>query len=183
MTPPSLPYWHVDAFADLPFSGNQAAVLLLDAWLPDATLRAIAAENMFAETAFLVREGSDEADWELRWFTPAVEVDLCGHATLAAAHVLLEANDGHAIRFRTRKASILQVRRTTAGYELALAAISVDPAEWTEAAELLGPPPRSTWSHPSGYWLFVYSDEDEIRAQKNPLRCGVVRLRKSHRRT
>ena len=90
MTRLAVPYWHVDAFADRPFGGNQAAVMPLDEWLPDATLQAIGAENLFAETAFVVRDATGEADWELRWFTPEVEVRLCGHATLASGHVLLE---------------------------------------------------------------------------------------------
>ena len=62
-----LPYWHVDAFAHRPFAGNQAAVMPLDEWLPDETLQAIGEENNFAETAFVVRDESGEADWELRW--------------------------------------------------------------------------------------------------------------------
>ena len=60
----TVPYWHVDAFAARPFAGNQAAVMVLDEWLPDSVLQAIGAENMFAETAFLVRDASGEADWE-----------------------------------------------------------------------------------------------------------------------
>ncbi|MBL8702282.1 MAG: PhzF family phenazine biosynthesis protein [Alphaproteobacteria bacterium] len=80
-----LPIYQVDAFADRRFAGNPAAVVPLDAWLPDATLLAIAAENNLSETAFFVREG---ARHRLRWFTPATEVDLCGHATLATAHVM-----------------------------------------------------------------------------------------------
>ncbi|MFZ9448584.1 MAG: PhzF family phenazine biosynthesis protein, partial [Alphaproteobacteria bacterium] len=74
--------FQVDAFASRRFAGNPAAVMPLDAWLPDATLQAIAAENNLSETAFFVREGDT---WRLRWFTPAVEVNLCGHATLATA--------------------------------------------------------------------------------------------------
>lgn len=70
----ALPYWHVDAFASRPFTGNPAAVMLLDEWLDDATLQAIAEENNFAETAFLVHDATGAADWELRWFTPAVEI-------------------------------------------------------------------------------------------------------------
>ena len=77
-----IPYWHVDAFASRAFAGNQAAVMPLDEWLPDATLQAIGEENNFAETAFAVRDATGEADWELRWFTPACEIRLCGHATL-----------------------------------------------------------------------------------------------------
>jgi PhzF family phenazine biosynthesis protein len=74
--------FQVDAFASRRFAGNPAAVMPLDTWLPDATLQAIAAENNLSETAFFVREGDT---WRLRWFTPAVEVNLCGHATLATA--------------------------------------------------------------------------------------------------
>ena len=101
----AIPYWHVDAFAARVFTGNQAAVMILEGWPEDAVLQAIAAENNFAETAFVVRAASGEADWELRWFTPTVEVRLCGHATLAAGHVLLgrEPKRG-AVRFRTREA-------------------------------------------------------------------------------
>jgi PhzF family phenazine biosynthesis protein len=80
-----LPLYQIDAFTNRMFGGNPAAVVLLDAWLPDDVLKAIAAENNLAETAFVVPH--DEA-MPLRWFTPTVEVDLCGHATLAAAHVL-----------------------------------------------------------------------------------------------
>ena len=84
----AVPYWHVDAFADRPFAGNQAAVMPLDEWLPDEVLQAIGAENLFAETAFVVRDHTGAADWELRWFTPEVEIRLCGHATLASAFAL-----------------------------------------------------------------------------------------------
>ena len=80
-----LPYFHVDAFASGVFRGNPAGVCPLAAWLPDATLQNIAAENNLSETAFVVARG---ADYDLRWFTPTTEVDLCGHATLAAAFVL-----------------------------------------------------------------------------------------------
>ena len=79
--------YQVDAFADAIFGGNPAAVCILDNWLPEKTMQQIAAENNLAETAFLVKR---TADYEIRWFTPAVEVALCGHATLASAHVLFE---------------------------------------------------------------------------------------------
>ena len=82
-----IPIYQVDAFARRQFAGNPAAVCPLNTWLPDATMQAIAAENNLAETAFFVPEGKA---FRLRWFTPAVEVDLCGHATLAAAYVLFE---------------------------------------------------------------------------------------------
>ena len=73
--PKRIPYWHVDAFATKAFSGNQAAVMVLEKWLPDQVLQAIAAENMFAETAFLVANASTR-EGGLRWFTPEVEVAL-----------------------------------------------------------------------------------------------------------
>ena len=80
-----LPLYQLDAFTDTLFSGNPAAVVPLDAWLSDETMQHIAAENNLAETAFYV---PTETGYHLRWFTPTVEVDLCGHATLATAYVL-----------------------------------------------------------------------------------------------
>ena len=83
----SLPLYWIDAFTDRPFSGNPAAVVPLTDWLPDDAMQRIAFENGVSETAFFVPAG--EARYQLRWFTPTTEVDLCGHATLAAAHVVL----------------------------------------------------------------------------------------------
>jgi len=84
-----LPIYQIDAFARAPFTGNPAAVVPLEEWLPDQTLQAIAAENNLAETAFFVPlQGDDEADFHLRWLTSATAVALCGHATLATGHVL-----------------------------------------------------------------------------------------------
>ncbi|MCR6632582.1 MAG: PhzF family phenazine biosynthesis protein [Magnetospirillum sp.] len=80
------PFWQVDAFADRPFTGNPAAVVVLAHWPDDAWMQAVAAENNLSETAFLVKE---PAGWHIRWFTPKVEVELCGHATLASAWVVL----------------------------------------------------------------------------------------------
>lgn len=172
----ALPYWHVDAFADRPFAGNQAAVMPLDAWLPDATLQAIAEENMFAETAFLVRDASGEADWELRWFTPACEVRLCGHATLASGHVLLERDGGERVTFRTRKAGVLEVQRMAGGgYELALPAIPTAPGEWPEAVALLGAGPLEVWRSPDRYNVFLFGSEDEVRSLQPDLK-GLGRL-------
>jgi PhzF family phenazine biosynthesis protein len=96
-----IPIHQVDAFAERLFAGNPAAVCPLEEWLPDSVLLAIAQENNLSETAFLVRSGDD---WDLRWFTPAVEVDLCGHATLAAGWVLLERLEPgrERVRFQTR---------------------------------------------------------------------------------
>src|ERR1700733_7154688 len=84
----TIPLYQVDAFAERPFSGNPAAVCPLEAWLPAETMQKIAAENNLAETAFFVRR--PDGDFDLRWFTPEVEIDLCGHATLASAHVVFE---------------------------------------------------------------------------------------------
>ena len=106
MTTP-LPIFQVDAFAERPFTGNPAAVMPLNEWLPDVVMQAIAAENNLAETAFTVPSESGDADYDLRWLTPAVEVNLCGHATVAAAHILLH---GERIRFATRS-GVLTVTR------------------------------------------------------------------------
>ena len=122
----ALPYWHVDAFADRPFAGNQAAVMPLEDWLDDAVMLAIAEENLFAETAFVVRDTTAEADWELRWFTPTEEVRLCGHATLASGHVLLARDGGERVTFRTRRAGLLAVERSGDAYELALPLIRTE---------------------------------------------------------
>jgi len=93
----------VDAFTDRPFAGNPAAVCVLDAYPDDAWMQAVAREMNLSETAFLVRR--EDGDWDLGWFSPTVEVDICGHATLASAHVLWQ--DGHepagrTLRFHTR---------------------------------------------------------------------------------
>lgn len=115
---PELRLVQVDAFADRPFTGNPAAVVPLEEWLPDETLQAIAEENNLSETAFTVPATDGESDFELRWFTPTVEVALCGHATLASGHVLIGGRDR--IRFRTRRSGILVVGRDGAGYRLDL---------------------------------------------------------------
>ena len=160
-----IPYWHVDAFAARPFAGNQAAVMPLEEWLPDATLQAIGEENNFAETAFVVKDATGEADWELRWFTPAMEIRLCGHATLASGHVLLGRDGGERVTFRTRRAGLLEVRRmATGGYELALPAIPTMPGEWPEAVALLGKRPREVWRSPDRYGIYLFDSEAEVRA-------------------
>jgi PhzF family phenazine biosynthesis protein len=119
-----IPLYQVDVFAEKLFAGNPAAVCPLQRWLPDATMQAIAAENNLAETAFFVKDETGEADFLLRWFTPTFEIELCGHATLASGHVLL--NDLNfqrdQIRFRTLKAGTLAVRRDKSGLWLDLPA-------------------------------------------------------------
>jgi predicted PhzF superfamily epimerase YddE/YHI9 len=105
----SLPLFHVDAFSDEPFKGNPAAVCPLKSWLDDKLLLAVAAENNLSETAYFVREGEQ---FHLRWFTPRCEVNLCGHATLASAFVLLTILEPQreVVSFATRS-GILIVRR------------------------------------------------------------------------
>jgi len=127
----------VDAFADRPFAGNPAAVVPLEKWLPDETLQAIAEENNLAETAFTIPAEGGAADYELRWFTPTTEVALCGHATLASGHVLIGERDE--VRFSTRKAGVLAVRRDAGGaLELDLPQTLVRPGEHPELIEALG---------------------------------------------
>jgi PhzF family phenazine biosynthesis protein len=109
--PTPIPILVADAFTNRPFRGNPAAVCFLDGPRDDAWMHSVAAEMNLAETAFLLPEGDG---FRLRWFTPAVEVDLCGHATLASAHVLWQerrANPGEAIRFHTRSGLLTVTRR------------------------------------------------------------------------
>ena len=101
-----IPFYHVDAFASRPFEGNPAAVCPLESWLPDATLQAIAAEHNLSETAFYVARGTH---YELRWFTPQVEVDLCGHATVASAHVIFDVRRevaGNRVSFQSKSGEL-----------------------------------------------------------------------------
>lgn len=169
-----IPYWHVDAFTARAFGGNQAAVMVLEEWLPDDVLVAIAAENMFAETAFLVRDESGAADWELRWCTPTYEIALCGHATLASGHALLGRDGGDRVTFRTRKSGVLEVSRSAAGYDLALPAIPTQERAHPEAAALIGGSPVAVYRSEGeqiGYNIFLYASEAEVRALRPDLRA------------
>ena len=160
-----LRFVQVDAFADAPFTGNPAAVMPLDAWLPDATLQAIAAENNLSETAFLVADKSGVADYELRWFTPTIEVALCGHATLASGHVLLANDSGRcAVTFRTRKSGLLRVERADDGYRLDLPAWEPTAKALPELVVTIDPAPDETLWRDGGYALFVYPDAVTVRA-------------------
>ncbi|MEO8142272.1 MAG: PhzF family phenazine biosynthesis protein [Sphingomicrobium sp.] len=132
MTP--LPFFQVDAFASKAFEGNPAAVMPLAEWLPEATMQAIASENNLAETAFTVPSDRDDTDYDLRWFTPTVEVNLCGHATLAAAHILLH---GAAVRFAT-KSGILTVSRDEGMLRIDMPAAPVEPTELPKLIRALG---------------------------------------------
>ena len=129
-------YW-IDAFADRPFSGNPAAVVPLTAWLPDDTMQRIAFENGVAETAFFVPAG--EARYQLRWFTPTVEVDLCGHATLAAAHVVLRELDrpGGNVTFDSPSGPLAVACRADGKLELDFPTTPVAPEEDTGVARAI----------------------------------------------
>lgn len=118
---PTLDLYQIDAFTDRPFAGNPAAVVPLSDWLPDATLQAIALENNLSETAF-IRPRSD-GDYDLRWFTPTVEVKLCGHATLASGWVVLSELEPHRDRVQFHTLSgVLSVERGDAGFVMRLPA-------------------------------------------------------------
>ena len=166
----TIPYWHVDAFATQPFTGNQAAVMVLEEWLPDDVLVKIGEENMFAETAFVVRDKTGASDWELRWCTPTYEIALCGHATLAAGHVLLTRDGGDRLTFRTRKSGILEVRRSDAGYEVGLPAIQTVPRAHPEAVKALGAEPVLVHRNDSLYNIFLFESESQVRALKPDLK-------------
>ena len=142
-----IPFFQVDAFAERPLTGNPAAVMPLDRWLPDDVMQAIAAENNLAETAFTVPSESDDADYELRWFTPAVEVPLCGHATLAAGHILIHSVK---VRFST-KSGILTVTKRDDLLELDLPAATLTEVEEPELCAALGLSPRPVWIASPGF--------------------------------
>lgn len=130
----SIPFFQVDAFAERPLTGNPAAVMPLERWLDDDLLQAIAAENNLSETAFTVPADRDDVDYELRWFTPTTEVPLCGHATLAAGHVLIR---GEEIRFSTRS-GVLAVSRDQDLLQLDLPAAPVERRELPGLEDALG---------------------------------------------
>ena len=152
----------VDAFADRPFTGNPAAVIALDAWLADEVMQAIAMENNLAETAFTIPAQGD-SDYELRWFTPTVEVDLCGHATLASGHVLL--GDRDSIRFHTRRSGILTVSRDGDRLSLDLPPTPVAPGKHVEMLAALGLPSGEVFLSDSAKAaaIILLPDADSVR--------------------
>src|SRR5258705_8329612 len=121
-----LKLWQVDAFAERPFSGNPAAVVPLERWLPDATMQAIANENNLAETAFFVPR--EDGAFDLRWFTPAVEVPLCGHATLASAWVVLNelSPSLSMVRFETKSGELTVQKQADGSLRMSLPAGRVE---------------------------------------------------------
>lgn len=155
-----IPIYQVDAFTSQVFSGNPAAVCPLEAWLDDSLMQSIAAENNLAETAFFVPQGEDFA---LRWFTPTVEVPLCGHATLASSFVLYTqlGYKGDAITFHTKSGPLTVTRQNS---RLTMNFPSMPPEECTVHPNLLaglGATPRRILA--SSFYLAVYDSEDEIR--------------------
>ena len=158
-----IPYYQVDAFASRVFTGNPAGVCLLADWLPDEVLQAIAAENNLAETAFVVPPAGR---YDLRWCTPAMEVDLCGHATLAPAHVIFEhlGYRGDAVRFDTRSGELSVTRegdRLTLDFP-ARPAVPCEPPR--ELVAGLGRKPEFTAK--ARDYLAVFASEQEVAGLK-----------------
>ncbi|MEP6787505.1 MAG: PhzF family phenazine biosynthesis protein [Acidobacteriota bacterium] len=163
-----LQIFQVDAFSSKPFAGNPAAVVPLTSWLPDEIMLAIAAENNLAETAFFVKTGDG---FELRWFTPEVEMDLCGHATVASAYVLYKelGYTGEEISFQSKSGEL----RVTRDGERFVLDFPSRPADETEtpaglAAALGGEPQKVLKSRD---YLAVYGSEAEILALKPDFRA------------
>ena len=167
----SLPIFHVDAFTDQPFKGNPAAVCPLKAWLDDKLLLAVAAENNLSETAFFVPEGEQ---FRLRWFTPRYEANLCGHATLASAFVLLTILEPQRelVRFATRS-GILTVRREQELLSMDFPALPPwpCPSPPPELIEGLGAQSQrvSVLQIKDNYFV-VYESEDDVRRVSPNLR-------------
>jgi PhzF family phenazine biosynthesis protein len=155
-----LPIYQVDAFTSRLFGGNPAAVVLIEDWLPDRVMQNIGLENNLSETAFVIPR---EDQSELRWFTPTMEVDLCGHATLAAGHVLFTHRypSLNQIQFRTRS-GILGVQRNGELLSLDFPSLALVPSTVAGVVAALGAKPRETMR--SNSLLAVFESEDEVRA-------------------
>jgi len=158
-----IPLYQIDAFTDRLFAGNPAAVCPLPAWLSDEQMQAIGAENNLSETAFFVRRGEV---YDLRWFTPAVEVDLCGHATLASAFVIFQylEPEWSEVRFETRSGPLVVERE---GDLLVMDFPAREPArcEMSAAlAEALGAAPLELWE--SRDYMALYESEEQVRGLK-----------------
>ena len=157
--------FQVDAFTAERFRGNPAAVIPLQAWLPDELMQAIAAENNLSETAFFVREA--DGAFHIRWFSPLTEIDFCGHATLASAFVLLEAGLAQApLVFRAPAVGDLTVQRRADGLlEMSFPNRAPEPVAEPPAALLqgLGCMPDAVLRSQQA-WFAVYQDEQQVRA-------------------
>jgi PhzF family phenazine biosynthesis protein len=163
-----IPIYQVDAFTGRLFAGNPAAVCPLETWLEAPQMQSIAAENNLSETAFFVRNGES---YDLRWFTPACEVDLCGHATLASAFVVFEILDPAAklVRFQTRSGE-LRVSRDGDLLTMDFPARPPQPCDPSPAlAAALGKPPRELGA--ARDYLAVYDSEDDVRSLAPDMRA------------
>lgn len=167
-----VPFFQVDAFADAVFQGNPAAVCVLSGWLPDGTLQAIAEENNLSETAFLV-EGEEPVP--LRWFTPREEVPLCGHATLAAGHVVLEllAPDRDAVTFASGSGPLTVSRDGGDGrFALDFPALGLEVVRTPPAALRRGlgvEPAEVLVNHDDPNYFVVLDDEERLSALRPEL--------------
>lgn len=163
------PIFQVDAFTSRRFAGNPAAVMLMDRFPPDAVMQAVAGENNLAETAFLIREG---ADYRLRWFTPATEVPLCGHATLASAAVVLERLEPGRRQVVFHSASgPLAVERAGTGYRMDFPARPAKPVPAPPGlAAALGVAPLETSVNAFNY-LALLADARALRAAAPDMRA------------
>lgn len=169
-----IPLHQVDAFADAPFTGNPAAVCLLEAAADAGWMQAVAAEMNLAETAFVVpRVGGAGEGFDLRWFTPAVEVPLCGHATLASAHVLWETGrlaPDEAARFHTKSGELVCTPQAEGRIAMRFPALGTEPAEAPAALlDALGAKPVRSGRVAKGgptheAWLLELGDEAALRA-------------------
>ena len=158
----SLPFFQVDAFAGEPLTGNPAAVMPLERWLDERLMQAIAAENNLSETAFTVPSEREDVDYDLRWFTPAAEVELCGHATLAAGHVLIHSEP---VRFATKGGTLVVSRRGPL-LELDLPAAKLTAVHEPELNRALGVPESPAWLAEAcnDAAIIELSSEEEVRA-------------------
>ena len=160
-----LPLYQVDAFAETLFAGNPAAVCVLPEWLDDSLLQSIASENNLSETAFIKR---NRADFDIRWFTPDGEVDLCGHATLAAAHVIhTELDDLHTtsdIVFHTqRRGKLMATAKGREHYQLDFPALDLTVVPNVPAALLSGLSLKPRQVLVGLDYVCVYDNEQQVR--------------------
>ncbi|MCW4355283.1 PhzF family phenazine biosynthesis protein [Hoyosella sp. YIM 151337] len=159
------PFWIVDAFTSAPFEGNPAAVVLMDTPYDAAWAQRVAAEFNLSETAF-ARHYDDRSGWELRWFTPTTEVDLCGHATLATAHVLASETSRGPIRFFTRSGELV-VTSAEGRYWMDFPSAAPTPAAIPPGLhEALDAQPLGVWSGATGDLLAELPDAEALRQLK-----------------
>ena len=158
-----LDIFQVDAFTKVPFAGNPAAVVPLESWLPDETMQQIAAENNLAETAFFVKNGDE---YEIRWFTPTVEVNLCGHATLASGYVIFEhlGVTTDSIRFRSHRGGSLGVSRDGDLIVLDFPAYPLRDIETLPQLATAEVPPLRSWETQGNMLMMLLRNEEEVRS-------------------